>query len=105
MKACEHCGAKDVQWHHALQYAKKSIQEVYAIRALCYNCHMGNSMKPIRIADVISKINAIEEGMKHLKANYPKCDWEQELSRYKIELRQLKENKHERIRAQLNGYI
>lgn len=105
MKACEHCGAKDVQWHHALQYSKKSMQEVFAIRALCYTCHMGNSMKPTRKADVISKINAIEEGMKDLKKKYPKRDWKQELQGYRYELSQLKEKEMETLKAKLNGYI
>lgn len=105
MKACEMCNAPNVEWNHSLIYARKQLQEVYAIRALCVRHHRGNNGTIDREADLVNKINAITEGMKHLKANYPKCDWEQELSRYKIELRQLKENKHERIRAQLNGYI
>lgn len=105
MKACECCGSKNVQRHHALQYAKKSMQEVFAIRALCYTCHMGNSMKPIRKADVISKINAIEEGMKDLKKKYPKRDWKQELQGYKHELSNIKEKEMETLKAKLNGYI
>lgn len=105
MKSCECCGARDVQRHHALQYAKKSMQEVFAIRALCYTCHMGNSMKPFRKADLISKINAIEEGIKELKKKYPKRDWAQELIGYKHELSQLKEKEMETLKAKLNGYI
>jgi len=105
METCECCGASDVQRHHALDYAKKSMQEVYAIRALCHHCHMGNSMKPIRKADVISKINAITEGLKHLKANYPKRDWDQELSGYKHELKRIEDAEAELLRAKLNGHV
>lgn len=106
MKSCEHCNStSNIQWHHALQYTKKSMQEEYAIRALCSDCHMGNSMKPIRKADVTSKINAITEGLKHLKDNYPKRNWDQELAGYKHELSQIKEKEAELLRAKLNGHV
>lgn len=102
MKACEHCNStSNIQWHHALQYTKKSMQEEYAIRALCSDCHMGNSMKPDRRADVRSKINAIRDGMKDLKKNYPKRDWEQELRGYQYEMEKL----NELLKAKLNGHI
>lgn len=105
MKSCECCGASPTQWHHALMWGKKSMQEVFAIRSLCYTCHMGNSMKPTRKADLISKINAIEEGMSELKKKYQKRDWEQELIGYKHELTNIKEKEMETLKAKLNGYI
>lgn len=105
MESCECCGATEVQRHHSLSYGRKQINEVYSIRALCPPCHMGNSMKPIRKADVISKINAITEGLKHLKTNYPKRNWEQELAGYKHELSQIKEKEAELLRAKLNGHV
>lgn len=105
MTACENCGAKDVQRHHALEYARKSMQEVFSIRALCHQCHMGNSMKPIRKADLISKINAIEEGLPTLQKKYSKRNWKQELQGYKHELAKIKEKEMETLRAKLNGYI
>ena len=101
MQQCLSCGSKPVQWHHSLNYKNKSIQEEYSLQPLCYSCHMGNSMKPDRRADVLSKIKAIEMGMKDLKKNYPKCNWEQELSRYKYE----KERLDEEQKAMLNGYL
>ena len=54
-----------------------------------------------RRADVICNINAIKEGLKHLKRNYPKMNWEQELRRYHYELDKL----DELLRAQLNGHV
>lgn len=85
-KTCECCNASPVQWHHSLQYMGKSMQEIYAIRALCYDCHMGNNMKPYKRADLICKRNAIREGLKDLQKNYPKRDWMQELRRINYEL-------------------
>jgi len=85
-KRCECCGDSPVQWHHCETYQGKQINEVYMIRALCADCHMGNSMKPYRRADLICKRNAIREGLKDLKKNYPKRDWEQELRRIQYEL-------------------
>jgi len=105
INTCECCGASDVQRHHSLSYGRKQINEVYSIRSLCHHCHMGNSMKPIRKADVISKINAISEGLKHLKANYPKRDWEQELAGYKHELKRIEDAEAELLRAKLNGHV
>jgi len=72
MRHCEFCGKSPVQWHHTETYQCKQIQEVYAIRALCHDCHMGNSMKPKREADLTCKINAISEGLEDLKKKYPK---------------------------------
>jgi hypothetical protein len=105
MESCECCGSREVQRHHALSHRNRSIQEVYAIRALCATCHMGNSMKPIRKADVISKINAITEGEKHLMENYKPTNWSQELKRYKHELSQIQEKEAQLLKAKLNGHI
>ena len=105
MRKCEVCAMPNVEWNHSLIYSRKQLQEVYAIRALCVRHHRGNNGTIDREADLVNKINAISEGLKHLKANYPKCDWEQELIRYKRELSDLKEKQMETLRAKLNGYI
>lgn len=76
MKKCAACGSTvKIQWHHALQYGGRSLQEHYAIIALCEECHMGNSMKPTLYARVISELLAITMGLADLQNKYPKFDW------------------------------
>lgn len=78
MKKCIACGScKDIQWHHALMYGGKRLQESYAIQPLCYTCHMGNSMKPTQYANAISELVAITMGLQHLLIKYSKFDWMQ----------------------------
>lgn len=107
MESCESCGTTrgKIEWHHALQYANKSVQEVYAIRALCVGCHRGNNGTIDRYADLVSKINAIQDGLKQLKAQYTKRNWDQQLMRLTYDLTVLKEKRDEFIKARLNGHI
>jgi len=103
MKSCENCGdsARKIEWNHALIYSGRQKQEPFAIRALCESCHRGNNGTINRRADVICKVNAITEGMKTLKRDYSKNNWEQELRRYHHE----QEKQDELLKAQLNGYV
>lgn len=78
------CGGR-IERNHALFYCGRKIEEEYALRALCSECHRGNNGTIHRMADLVCKINAITEGMEHLKANYTKANWEQELRRYLFE--------------------
>lgn len=77
MKKCEHCGStKGIEWHHALIYAGRKMQEVYAIRALCVDCHRGENGTINAIAKQFTMLCAITEGLtKGLEQKYPKCDW------------------------------
>jgi 5-methylcytosine-specific restriction endonuclease McrA len=80
---CENCGSKQsIERNHAIIYAGKRLNEEYALRALCTSCHRGENGTINRRADLINKINAIQEGLEHLKVNYPKRNWKQELNRY-----------------------
>ena len=84
MYICENCGCKSkIERNHAIIYAGKRLNEPYALRALCANCHrLKNNNRPTRRADLINKINAITDGLHHLQSNYPKRDWKQELKHY-----------------------
>ena len=84
MFQCENCGSKrNIERNHALFYAGKKMEEPYALRALCANCHrLKNNNRPVKRADLVCKIHAITDGLQHLKANYPKRDWKQDLKRY-----------------------
>ena len=42
MAQCAWCTAKsNLEWHHAIQYSGKQMNEWYAIIALCRQCHRG----------------------------------------------------------------
>ena len=76
MKKCIACGSlNNIQWHHALDYSGRSMQETYAIQPLCEPCHMGNSMRPTKYADAMSELVAITMGLSELQTKYPKFDW------------------------------
>lgn len=79
MEKCEHCGSKKgIEWHHALIYAGRKLQEKYAIRALCVDCYRGENGTINAIAKQFCMLLAITEGlMNGIEAKYPKCDWRQ----------------------------
>lgn len=94
IKICEAKNIKclgGIERHHALTVAGKRLNEPYAIRALCSKGHHRPAPLGVidRRADLICKINAITEGLEHLKKHYPKTDWDQELRRYKYDLKYL----------------
>jgi len=92
MKKCLACGNTSVQWHHALQYSGKSIQETFAIQPLCPKCHMGNSMKPTEYASIMSELVAITMGYKILIKKYPKFNWLQRKSYLEFKLKKYVSN-------------
>lgn len=93
IKICEACGSqKNIERNHAIIYAGKRLNEEYAIRALCKDCHRGNSGTIDHKANLICKINAITEGLEHLKATYPKRDWDQELKSYLFDFNKMYAN-------------
>lgn len=79
MCKCEHCGStKEIEWHHALFYAGRKLQEVYAIRALCKKCHRETQGSINSTAKLFCQMLAITEGlMRGIEKDYPKCDWRQ----------------------------
>lgn len=80
MKRCEWCGSQNnLEWEHALKL-KTQLNEVYAIRALCRNCHRGNSGTTYRTIKDFVKLQAMVEGLEDLKIKYPKHNWTQELN-------------------------
>lgn len=91
IKTCENKGQGTcrgrIERNHALIIAGKRLNEPYAIRALCTGCHRGNNGTIHKRADLICKINAITEGLDHLKATYPKTNWDQELKRYQFQFK------------------
>lgn len=79
MKKCCYCNATPVEWHHALQYHKQ-INEVYAIKPLCLDCHRGQFGTIKQAAKLKCEWLAITEGIEHLEKNYPKTNWKQRLT-------------------------
>lgn len=74
---CCYCGAGPTQWHHALIYAGKQINEKFAIVPVCFSCH--------QLVDTNSwyknffKQIAIDRMTDEDMQKYNKCDWEAEL--------------------------
>lgn len=90
MRSCTLCGSKnELEWHHALNYARRQINEWYAILALCRNCHRGDfgTIKPE--AKIWCELWAINRGLADLVKKYPRRNWaweknwlEQKVKRY-----------------------
>jgi len=80
MRICHLCGSTTaIEWNHALIYQGRQINELYAIVALCRQCHRGNQGTIFKEAKEVCEIEAIKNGLEHLKINYPKFNWEQRL--------------------------
>lgn len=80
MKICHNCGSiKNIEWNHALIYAGKQINELFAIIALCSYCHRGNNGTIFKNAKDKCELFAIENGLGVLKVKYPRQNWEQRL--------------------------
>lgn len=77
MEKCEVCGCKPVEWHHALRYQGRQVQEVCAIRALCVRCHRGNNGDITPRARLVCEYNAVNEGESLLCIVYSRFDWAQ----------------------------
>jgi hypothetical protein len=67
-------GDKNINWHHALSYRNRQLDEIYAIQFLREDLH--GKHWPERWAEMC----AIMQGLEHLKINYPKFNWDQRLS-------------------------
>lgn len=76
---CHCCPNLGNEKHHALIYAGKQIDELFAIISLCTNCHRGNN--GTIFADVKEKceLHAIKKGLEILKIKYPKFNWVQRM--------------------------
>ncbi len=80
MKICHLCGSRtEIEWNHALIYSGRQVNELYAIVALCKHHHRGNNGTIFPDAKHVCEIFAIENGLEHLKLNYPRFPWEQHL--------------------------
>lgn len=91
MKRCENIGNGcfgRIERHHAIIYSGRKMEEEFALRALCANCHRGNNGTINPLADAKAKVNAITEGMDHLKTHYPKRNWLQEKQRFLFIIKQ-----------------
>jgi len=75
MKRCARCGAQPVEWHHALIYRRRQVQEVFAIVALCHSHHVGKGKD-----DAHARYIALSQATQEDLNKYPKANWEQELN-------------------------
>ncbi len=76
MAQCAWCArGNNLEWHHALQYSGKQINEWYAIIALCRDCHRGEfGTLRVEIKDFCEML-AITRGLEDLIKKYPKREW------------------------------
>lgn len=82
MKKCYICETnREIEWNHALIYQGRQINEPYAIIALCKYHHRGNNGTIFKYVKDKCEAIAISTGLEHLKINYPKRNWEQEIKR------------------------
>jgi len=76
MKRCAWCNQPSgLEWHHALQYSNKQVDEWYAIIALCTKCHRGEFGTLRREIKEYCELLAITRGVKELPVKYAKRDW------------------------------
>lgn len=78
-KFCFICGRRQVEWHHALIYAGRQINEPYAIVPLCVKCHRGNNGTIYHDVKEKCELETIKNGLQDLKIKYPKFDWTKRL--------------------------
>lgn len=76
---CYCCPSAGKERHHALQYAGKQVNELFAIIPLCTECHRGNSGTIYPEVKEKCELHAIKEGFGELIVKYPKFNWEQRL--------------------------
>ena len=76
---CIICGTKRTEQHHALIYAGKQVNEIYAIVPLCVRCHRGNNGTIWQDVKEKAELIAIKNGLIDLKEKYPKFDWTKRL--------------------------
>lgn len=90
MEKCAWCVAKsNLEWHHAILYSGRQLNEWYAIIALCRQCHRGEfGTLRAEIKDFCEML-AITRGLEDLTKKYPKRNWvwekqwfEQKIKRY-----------------------
>ncbi|MFH2013543.1 MAG: hypothetical protein ABIJ17_01065 [Patescibacteria group bacterium] len=91
VEKCFTCPSLVQERHHSLLYSGRQINELYTIIGLCKNCHRGNNGTTFPEVKKKCAIKAIKDGLEHLKINYPKRNWEQELRGLEYELSNLQE--------------
>ena len=80
MYICLVCGSrKGVEWQHSILYRGRQINELYSIVGLCGVCHRGNFGTIFKKSKDLCEMRSIENGLEHLKINYPRFPWEQHL--------------------------
>jgi hypothetical protein len=87
MEKCCICGSRMVVFHHAVIFAGRQLDEVWAIVPVCDQHHKEAHSTKWRKAEVMNI--AIGRATKEDLAKYPKRDWEQLKRSNKYE-----ENKH-----------
>ena len=70
MNHCSVCGCYGTQWHHAFEYARRQVNEYWAIVPLCVYHHQNLDKIASRKWGLSRIVNLAEE-----KAKYPKADW------------------------------
>lgn len=85
MQTCKYCDLKGiketkVEWHHALKYAGRSMQEEYSIIPLCSEHHRGALGTIHSDVKTYSEYLAISRGINELTKKYPKVNWQQQLN-------------------------
>ena len=73
------CSKEEVEWNHALKYAGRQVDEPYAIVPHCYTHHRGKFGTIDADVSMYCEYIAIDRGLVHLLAEYPRSDWEQRL--------------------------
>lgn len=87
MKRCAVCGTTvQIEWHHALIYAGRQIQEAFAIHGLCMRQHRDTNGSLDPYSRDFCEFLSIQKGLEVLKAKYPKSNWAQRLLYLKIKL-------------------
>ena len=79
MKICAICHTtKGIQFHHALMYAGRQINEDYAILGVCEGCHKGKDGAIPQKNREICELQAIVMGLQSdLETKYPRVNWRQ----------------------------
>lgn len=76
MRSCAYCGNKNnLEWHHALEYSGRQINEWYGIIALCTTCHRGDFGTIRSEIKNFCTLMAITRGLKDLVKKYDRRDW------------------------------
>ncbi len=82
MSVCVHnncdCSGR-IEWEHALEYARKQIQEVWAIIGCCYEHHRGGKLnKEFNRYCALKKAIKMYGSLDPVIKKYPKRNWLQE---------------------------